>query len=104
MVQVMGLLQKTASQIALLNKGYSYAVKPIYELTEHANVAAGDHITTLNPKKVSTVCPLCNRTGHRVEDCWSKMKWQVRYVAQKCWESVSTPVKTGVKFLQKLKK
>ncbi len=56
MVQVMGLLQKTASQVA------SYAAKPIYELSEHANVAAGDHATTFN-QKVSTVCPLCNRTN-----------------------------------------
>jgi hypothetical protein len=99
MVQVMGLLQKTASQVALTNKGYSYAAKPIYELSEHANVAAEDHAITFN-QKVSTVCPLCNRTGHRVKDCWSKLKCgkcgKQGHVAQKCWESVeekSTPVK-----------
>ncbi len=74
MVQVMGLLQKTASQVALTNKGYSYGARPIYELSEQATVAAGDHATTSN-QKVSTVCPLCNRTGYRIEMC---QVWQTR--------------------------
>jgi hypothetical protein len=110
MIQVMSLLQRTASQVALLNKGYSYAAKPIRELSEHANLAAGAKTTMLNPK-VSTACSLCNRTGHRAEECWSQVICakcgKQGHVAQRCWESGedrSTPVKTGVKFIQKLEK
>jgi hypothetical protein len=102
MVQVMGLLQKTASQVALTNKGYSYAAKPIYELSEQANVAAGDHATMVN-QKVSTVCPLCNRTGHRIEDCWfsSEAGKVVEYVCVRVCTSTPTRAYTVVTELSK---